>query len=233
MIEITTTRHEYNGNGATVTFPIDFRYDAKSHVKVYVGEVLKTLDTDYTLTVAGVDSGGTLTFITAPAAGTGNVVILRISPKTQLEQLPTAGPFPTTTVEINMIDKLCMMVQELQEEIARCVKFPIASLFRDIDLPTPEAGKMLQWNSDADGLQNVLASSLELTHTIVTQAIAAAATSATITHNLSSASAKLIGFAPTWHTSFSIISQTANTIVVEFGVECPPVGGTLITEVAL
>ena len=61
----------YNGDGSTTAFPITWKYFAKSHVVATLRasgvETLWVLDTDYTLTAAGVEAGGTLTATTPPA----------------------------------------------------------------------------------------------------------------------------------------------------------------------
>jgi hypothetical protein len=128
-----------------------------------------------------------------------------------------------------------MMAQELKYLYRQTLHYPISSDAEDIELPDPEAGTLIQYNAGADGMENVFASALELTHTLVGPiGVVAGATTAVITHGLGSISAKVVGFSATWHTSFVVLSQTANTITIEFGTECPAGGGTIINvEVAL
>jgi hypothetical protein len=127
-----------------------------------------------------------------------------------------------------------MMAQELKYLYRQTLHYPISSDAEDVELSEPEAGKLIQYNTDADGMDNVLASALELTHTLVGPiSVNAGDVTAIITHNLNSASASIVGFNATWHTSFVVLSQTANTITIEFGTECPTGGGTIKAEVAL
>lgn len=135
MIEITVTKHSYDGDGANLEFPYDFRIDHKTHIKVWVDDVLKTVDTHYTVSNVGAEGGGQVTFITAPPVGTGNVVLERVSPKKQLVDLPDGGPFFTEEVEENMADKLCMMIQELLTMFGAAV-----------------AGKTVKWDSRGQDL---------------------------------------------------------------------------------
>jgi len=135
MIEIIVTKHVYDGDAADTTFPYDFRIDHKSHLKVWVDDVLQTEGTHYTVSNVGEDDGGTVTFITAPPTGTGNVVIERDSPEKQLVQLPALGPMMTEEIERNMADKLCMMIQELVTRFG-----------------TPVAGQFVRWDDRAQDL---------------------------------------------------------------------------------
>ena len=66
-ISTTESRKSYTGNGSTVAFSFPYKFLADCDLKVYVDNVLKTLTTDYTVSGAGSDSGGTVTFVTAPA----------------------------------------------------------------------------------------------------------------------------------------------------------------------
>jgi Phage T7 tail fibre protein len=233
MISTITQRIVYSGNGATVNFAVPFRYDDKSWIRAYLGGTLQTLDTHYTLTTAGQDNGGTLTFLTAPATGTDNVVIIRATPITNVEQLPSEGPFASITLERLMIDKLVMMVQDIYEILGRTLLFPVTETWRNITLPDPESGKLLSWNADLTAIINAAVGSLAITSPIVVVAISASATTATIPHSLNSASAKLIGYSTTWFTNVKIISQTLTEIVVEFSDPAPGAGGTFTAEVTL
>lgn len=219
MIEITATKHSYDGDGANAIFPVDFRYDNKSHVLVWVSDVAKTEGTHFTLTEAGVDEGGTLTFLAAfiPPAGTDNVVIERESPKKQLEQLPESGPFLTQTIELLMIDKLCMMIQELLTKFG-----------------TPEAGRYVGWDArgqDLTLLDAPVVGVVDMTPIVFEYTVVAGVSTQTITHSLNSLDVHLVGSSTTWHTTVAIISRTVNTIVVEFSAEAPPGNGIFTAEV--
>ncbi len=69
---MATTEVFYNGDGSDVTFTIPFEYLEESDVKVSVGGVLKTQNTDYTFSTLT-----EITFTAAPASGTNNVRIFR------------------------------------------------------------------------------------------------------------------------------------------------------------
>lgn len=69
---MATTEVFYNGDNSDVTFTIPFEYLEESDVKVSVGGVLKTQDTDYTFSTLT-----EITFTTAPPTGVNNVRIFR------------------------------------------------------------------------------------------------------------------------------------------------------------
>ena len=65
----------YSGNGSTTVFPYSFKIFANSDLVVSLRNdttgvsTTQTLTTDYTVSGAGTDSGGNVTFVTAPASG--------------------------------------------------------------------------------------------------------------------------------------------------------------------
>jgi len=66
----------YTGNGSTKTFNYTFRIDDPARIKVFVNNVLQVVNTDFTVTGLGSDSGGTVTFTNAPASGARVVLAL-------------------------------------------------------------------------------------------------------------------------------------------------------------
>ena len=93
----------YNGNGSTTTFSITWKYFDKDDVVVTLrdtndAETTWVRSTDYTLTAAGVDTGGTLTATTAPASG--ETLVISLEPdNTQATSFPRGGAFSSADVE--------------------------------------------------------------------------------------------------------------------------------------
>ena len=79
------TEKTYNGDGSDTTFDITFPYLTHADIKVSVGGVTKTVDSDYTI------SGDTVTFTTAPATGTANVKLYRTTDIDNPEHEYSAG----------------------------------------------------------------------------------------------------------------------------------------------
>lgn len=110
----TTSRWTYNGDSSTTAFPYDNLIFASSDLQVFVDDALQTLNTDYTVSGVGDNGGGSVTFTSAPASGTANVLIVRDVPSTQETDLPEGGPFPSESVE-DALDKLTVLVQQLDD----------------------------------------------------------------------------------------------------------------------
>lgn len=110
-VSTTNARMIYNGDGVSTTFYTPY-FLKDADLKVYVDGALKVLTTDYAVSGAGVAAGGSVIFVSAPSAGSSNVIIIREPERLQQTQLPANDPFPSKAVE-TAIDKLTMLVQRL------------------------------------------------------------------------------------------------------------------------
>lgn len=154
----TTNRVDYDGDDAVVAFAFTFPIIDTSDLKVYVrttatgAEVLQDETTHYTVSATNNDysTGGTVTMVTAPAS-TETLTIVRAVPVTQEAGFVDSGVLRLAAVEAAM-DKLTMLVQDLIEVVARCVKAPVtddASLDYEAGNSVDRASTDLVW--DADG----------------------------------------------------------------------------------
>lgn len=156
-ITSTTNRVTYSCDGVAVTFPYTFYILLKSDLQVYDidasgNPTLKTLITDYDVSGAGSPTGGNVVMNAAPTAG-HTLLIVRVEPFTQASSLPSNDKFPTTTVEA-ALDKLTMIVQQLNEVDQRSIKLALTSLYSNLTVPDPVAGLVLRWKNDLSGLEN-------------------------------------------------------------------------------
>jgi hypothetical protein len=116
-VSSSTSSVSYSGNGSTTVFAYTFKIFEDSDLvvvekNVNTGvETTKTLTTDYTVSGAGNDSGGNVTFVTAPASGI-TVTISRSLPLTQETNYVENDPFPAQAHE-DALDKLTMLVQQV------------------------------------------------------------------------------------------------------------------------
>lgn len=156
---ITTepTPLSYNGNGSTTDFSITWKYFAKSDVVATLrdsddAETTWVLDTDYTLTAAGVDTGGTLTATTAPASGETLVISLD-PPNTQDSSLPVGGALPSSTIE-DELDQAAQRDGKLETLFNRALRVPKTDLRTDDDLELPidtvRANKFLKFDGNGN-----------------------------------------------------------------------------------
>ncbi len=176
-VSSTTSRNEYNGNAATTVFAYTFRILDQDHIAVYVDDVLQTLTTDYTVSGVGDSGGGNITFVVAPPSGTANVIFLRSIPLTQETDYVENDPFPAEAHE-DALDKLTMIVQQMQEEIGRSLTFVPTVTINNISVPSPNAGKALLWNATEDALENSTDNFDDIVTNATTQANAAAVSAA-------------------------------------------------------
>ena len=156
----TTARIQYNGNGANDTFAYPFYVLDKRDLLVIVTdangvETTQVIDTDYTVTGSGEETGGNVVFETASIpASTETVTILRNVAITQETDYVTNDPFPAESHEA-ALDKLTMIAQQHKEALDRAMKLPesVASGV-SAELPPPAANQFLKWDSSATRLEN-------------------------------------------------------------------------------
>lgn len=131
------------GNGVTTVFTGPWNPVVVGYLRVYLEEIatgiqtLQVLGVDYS--AATVSTGGfRVTFFTAPSA-LYNVVIARLTAQDQTVPYRTSKGFDGANVE-QSYDKLTAMVQELQDESNRALKFPLGStaIGQIIGIPTDQ-----------------------------------------------------------------------------------------------
>src|SRR5574343_1382273 len=127
-ISTTESRISYNGNGVTTVFSFPYRFLANGDLVVLsvsaAGvETTKVLTTDYTLTGAGDDAGGSVTMLVAPASGT-RLIIYRDTDIVQETDYISGDPFPAETHE-RALDRLTMIAQEIGSGTDRSIKVPV------------------------------------------------------------------------------------------------------------
>lgn len=165
-VSTTTPRSSlYATNGSATEFTFSFPIINTSDLVVILrtdstgAETVLTETTDYSVSATNNDysSGGTVTTVSTYDSGY-SILILRNTPDTQETDLEDSGVLRLETLE-GALDKLTMLVQQLQEESDRSIKFPrsdSASLTSEIDDSVNRASKNLTFDSNG----NVTASDL-------------------------------------------------------------------------
>ncbi len=158
-VSATTNKVQYNGNGTTTAFSYPYYFLANADIVVTTTDIatgvetVRTITTDYAVTGALSPSGGTVTFVTAPAVGT-RVTIKNIVPLTQLTDLTESGPFPAETVE-RTFDKLTMGLQQVNEKIGRSLQLTeTSSISSTVYIGEPVANNVIGWNSAGTAIEN-------------------------------------------------------------------------------
>ena len=154
----TVNRASYSGNGSTTAFAFSYLFYSNTDLTVILVvdstgvETIKELTTHYSVTGAGVASGGTVTMSTAPASGE-TLVIIRQVPLTQGLDLVENDPFPSELVE-QQFDNLTMAAQQINTEVTRSIKLSDGDTTDvDLTLPTPVALKTFRWNAGLTALE--------------------------------------------------------------------------------
>ena len=151
-----TPRNQYTASDSQTDFTYSFPIFDDLDLKVYIGPVEQTLTTDYTVSGAGTDNGGTVTLLTG--ATTGDIVtIYRDMPVKRTSDYQNNGAFLAETINDDL-DKLAMMVQQLDFDLNnRVLRFgqfttgiPLSEF---IESDTDRAGKVLGF--DINGNPNI------------------------------------------------------------------------------
>lgn len=170
-ISSTLNRNDYEGAGTTATYAYGFKITDEDHLQVVVAdangaETELTITTHYTVTGVNASSGGNVVLVgttsfawidTSGFLEDDYSISIRLKlPLTQPTDLRNQGSFLPESIE-DALDRGIRIDQQQQDEIDRSMKLPVTVDPADVsvDLPTPSAGKVLAWNSDGDGLENV------------------------------------------------------------------------------
>ena len=156
-VSSTTTKNSYSGDGSTTAFSYTFKIFDEDDITVVLrnnstgAETTQTITTNYTVSGVGNAGGGTVTFVTAPPTG-NTVVLLRITPLTQLTDYTPNDPFPAESHE-TALDKLTHITQELQEEVGRSLKLSQTNEIATAEFTTgaaDRANKILGFDTNGD-----------------------------------------------------------------------------------
>ncbi len=154
-----TCRAEFSGGGSTTTFDFTFPIIDTSDLEVYhrvdsTGvETLLTETTEYALSATNNDysSGGTITTVGTYASGI-TLVALRNIPDSQNAVLQDSGVLRLAALE-DAYDKLTMLHEQQQEEIDRCLKYPVSdadSLSAELPNSVDRASTTLIFDSSSE-----------------------------------------------------------------------------------
>lgn len=166
-VSAQTTVNSSAGNGATTVFPYTFKILRDADLEVLVDGVVKTLTTDYTVSGAGVDAGGDVTFVTAPATST-TVVRRRNMQFLRSADYQYQGDLPNTVLNPDL-DAPVMMAQQLQEQVDRSVRGPAGEEWTELEAAADRLDKFLVFDATT-GLPELST----FTQTQVASAVAAA-----------------------------------------------------------
>ncbi len=187
---LTTTinRNDYTATSAQTVFAYAFRILADADLDVYVEGVLKTLTTDYTVSGAGDAGGGNVTFTSGVTLDEA-VTIIRSVAQAQDTDYTASGPFTANDHE-TALDKNMMISQDIDEKLARAIKFIVSSTLSAV--AAPEGSSASDRKGKIWGWDNTNGTALALFASTVVDAVSVIATKGDIVQgNASGAAAKL------------------------------------------
>lgn len=161
-VEVETARVSYTGSGTTGPFTIPFYFLSNSDIKVIKvtiadgTETALALTTDYTLTGAGDEAGGTLTLVSS-LSSSFKLVIYRDPELLQEVDYPRNDPFPAKTHE-QVADRLTMIAQRLKDLFSRMLRLTDGDTTGlDLELPAAtaadRAGAVIGFDANGTALQ--------------------------------------------------------------------------------
>ncbi len=125
-VQDITPRVQYTALAAQTVFAYPFPIFVDADIVVDVDGVLQVLTTDYTVSGAGNETGGNVTFVVAPGVDTVVTIYrdISIERSTDFQQ---NGPWSSTSFN-DELDKITLILQELENKVGRSIRFPISSL---------------------------------------------------------------------------------------------------------
>lgn len=155
--------------GGETSLDFDFPIFAKAHLRIVRTRsgtsTTLALNTDYTIADGELnqESGGTAVLVT-PAIAADVYTLLLDVPEERTSDFNQAGDFLAETLN-RELDLQTQMIQALRRDTDKSARLPETSTLTSLTLATPEASKLIGWNSTATGLANY--ASTDLSGTVV------------------------------------------------------------------
>lgn len=217
-----------SGNGSKTAYDFTFTVYAASELQVYLVdkttavETLKTLNTDYTVTLDEVNGGGTVTFLAAPAS-TVWVLIRTAIPYEQTLAIQSLGAMRNDQV-VQALDKTVRQIQQIAEANVRAMALPVSAIGVDGTISGAlSAGSAIVVNATADGFALTETNLSDLDVALATaeaQAASATADAATATTQAGIATAAAASVPST--ATFLASAYPVGSIYINAGVSTNP-----------
>lgn len=141
----------YDCNGVQAAFTFPFAVFKIADLEVWVNQVRAT--SGYTVSGAGISSGGSVLFAVPPAQGVRLTLRRRLA-LARVTDFQTDGIIRAKTLNDEM-DYQVAALQQVADDVSRCIQRPFTSgSTADLRLPDPAAGKAIGWNAAGTALVN-------------------------------------------------------------------------------
>jgi hypothetical protein len=150
-VTTTTRKQSFAGGQAALTFTFEQLPDYPEYIKVTATsggtDTILTYGVAYTVSLESDGIGGVVTL--SPTYSTAYThTVYRDTDQVQGSDYDDYNQFPADTLE-NDLDRLTMIVQEIQETVDRSVQVPVSSTASGLVLPDPVDGKILAWSGSS------------------------------------------------------------------------------------
>jgi len=151
QINDVAPRVQYLADGVQSAFTFPFAIFTDSDLEAWLDDSLQS--GGYSVSGAGISTGGTALFAVPPAAGR-RVTLRRRLPIRRTSDYQADGLIRAKTLNDEM-DYQVAALQQVAEELQRTLHRPASSADTvDMTLPAPHAGRGLKWNASGTGLTN-------------------------------------------------------------------------------
>lgn len=160
-VNSTVSSAIYMGDGVSTVFPVPFYFLADSHLSVTLVNVdskataTAVLNTDYSVTGAGIQGGGSITMLTGAPAANIRVLIFRDIPIDQQVDYTPNDKFPAEVTE-QALDKITMILQEIAARETSSIRYALSEYGTDGTLPIAPNRASTVLGFDANGAQTLL-----------------------------------------------------------------------------
>jgi hypothetical protein len=175
MVEVVINQNDgfvsITASGGETSLDFDFPIYEKSHLRIIrtrAGvDTTLVLDTDYTIATnqLEVTAGGEAVLISGAAVAADVYSLLLDVPEERTTDFNQAGDFFASTIN-RELDLQTQQIQGLRRDVDKSARLPETSTLTSLELPSPDASKLIGWNVTEDGLVNY--ASTDLSGTIVT-----------------------------------------------------------------
>lgn len=152
----TTPRIAYTATGGQTVFVVPFVFADETHLAVYRNDDLLGLLTDYSVSGAGSETGGSVT-LASGATGGDSIVILRLVPYVLNTHVPVSGALDVPAINLQF-SLLVMMIQQLNVNMVRSLSQPASDAADFTPLPAAAARASKYLYFDANGQPTVVSS---------------------------------------------------------------------------
>lgn len=128
-VQDLSPRAQYTASGGQTVFPYPFPIFEDDNLVVYDNDTLQVLTTNYTVSGAGNDTGGNVTFTSGRTAG-HVITIYRDIPIERTSDFQTNGPFASASMN-DELDRITLVLQQLESAIGRSLRIPKTTAVAD------------------------------------------------------------------------------------------------------